>query len=1314
MEKIKKFGEIVLFLLLFLLLGGPTLTGLGFSQFGNPLIDISTILANKISDSAVVIEWDTIGGANVQVEYGKTTNYGELTEILNNDGTHHRIKINGLENSAIYHYRVRSIRGNEQIVSDDFTFNLSDFQSPIINSVSPAMLSSVDDIITIYGEDFNNGNNRYLKCNDLQNTGLNIINWTDTSVKFKFDKDAWQFSSNTENEYKCKVAVAMGGAPDYFSNEISVYINPSIESIDYNGSKTVAGVGDEITIKGHYFGNEIGFVLVNNVRAEVVKYYSGRDVWNTKEIKIKIPDTASGNLIVTDNDGYCSDPLRINILNVDAIVPKIIVRGQTLVTINGSGFGDTQGDAYLKYSSDEIYDSKITNLNLWSDSKIQFYAPSDIEGGHFEICLGYFGGCIETTDYYVQPNIKSIKPEMGVVDDEVIIKVDMHPNDIFPGYPRTSRKDEVMVNVYFNNIKVNNVENNWKGYIVQIPKSAKTGKIKVEFYTPTSPKLTATSNFDFAVKQPSAQDELSASQQYLQQTKIDKAWDYTHGNSDVIVAVIDDGIYAGHPDLDNHIWINEDEIEGNGLDDDNNGYIDDRWGWNFITNSQNMTPRGTHGTMVAGIVGAESNNGDGITGINWNVRLMSVIVGGSEGYSIKNISKGIKYAVDNGADIINVSLGGQVFNYSEVQTDDIRYAFDRNVLVVIAAGNGDTVGGIGRNLSVTKVSPVCNDGTQNMVLGVGAFDEKCDRRISWSNYGNCVDVYAPGENITSTSVPPYSGSDKFYDTMNGTSFSAPIVSGIAALIKSKYPTIKNTAIRDRIINTSVNGVVDAYKAISQQFSNSEKTVVNRIIQEEPIVPIIPDKKKSEIDNDSKDVIIKIHECPSLRGIRNANTGERFKLDGFTFSGDCKKGGDCMPVVPGGIPLILEWKYSPTVDGLNAYSVIFTGESESVFQIKNVYNTPTLRYNLNYDLAIIIKDKSGQVYPLCHIATITTLPEGADYQKYLLPTENKNLIVKSDGTLIKTANSLGVYLIHDNQKRPIKSAEIFLAKGYKWGDVVEVSQAEMNSYPFGTDLTIDENNEDKETTSEQKSTGTLSNGTLVRARGATDIYLIHNNQKRPIKSAEIFLAKGYKWGDIIDVNVDILNVYFVGPDVTIEDDTCQNYFGSYSYWSKILNDEGGYLCYCLTGSEWSSERNKCIVKKEFVGILPNGTLAKAKNTHGVYLIYNNKKRPIKSATIFLGRGYKWSNVIDVEQSILNAYPLGENVALSEIITTENETQMATINVPRLRVRSLPSLDGKIITLVLEGDSYDIISEQNGWYKINYEGSKTGWVMSRYTK
>jgi subtilisin family serine protease len=449
--------------------------------------------------------------------------------------------------------------------------------------------------------------------------------------------------------------------------------------------------------------------------------------------------------------------------------------------------------------------------------------------------------CVKADNF----NIKSFSPIEGAIGDEVKIMLpyitDMFPKCYSTGMHATHK---LSAKVYFNSIGAT-LAQPISGYAsgggtpvhAIVPPNATTGKIKVVLncegwgydesynYVELNYSATLLSASDFTVLIPSSQDDLSVRQQYLQQAKVDQAWSYSHGSSEVIVAIIDDGVYTGHPDLASNMWINFKEVEGNGKDDDNNGFVDDRWGWDFINNSQNMTTLGTHGTMVAGIIGAESNNNTGITGINWNVKLMPIIACNESGCNNDAVKKGIKYAVDNGADIINLSLGGDVFNYTTGFDDIIKYAFDRNVLIVAAAGNGDLEGGIGRNLGITKVSPVCNDGGQNMVLGVGAIDVN-NRLTTWSNYGGCVDIYAPGENIVSTAVPAYSTLSGFYDSEDGTSFSTPIISGIAALIKAKYPNIKNTAIRDRIINNSdyQNGlrIVNAYKAISQSFGDNEK------------------------------------------------------------------------------------------------------------------------------------------------------------------------------------------------------------------------------------------------------------------------------------------------------------------------------------------------------------------------------------------------------------------------------------------------------------------------------------------------------------
>jgi len=360
------------------------------------------------------------------------------------------------------------------------------------------------------------------------------------------------------------------------------------------------------------------------------------------------------------------------------------------------------------------------------------------------------------------------------------------------------------------------------------------------------------------------------------------------------------------------------------------------------------------------------------------------------------------------------------------------------------------------------------------------------------------------------------------------------------------------------------------------------------------------KAIDKYDNISNKLIYKYKRIssdikPIMKSVRTIDTDQYFMLNDGDFA-----------ILPGGKGYELTWSYSPK-ENFKSFMVDFNDGGpfhlENAIEVEeNKINTRVMRNNFCHALGVAIKDKSGHISPFTHVLAISTLPKGADYQKYLLSPEIKNLNLKLDGSLIKTVNGQGIYLIENGNKRPIKSAKIFLAKGYKWGDVVIISQEEMDSYPLGTDLTIDENNKNKEIPSEQKPAGTLSNGALVRAKG----------------------------------------------------------------------------------------------------------------TDGVYLIHNNQKRPIKSATIFLGRGYKWGDVVDVEQSVLDVYPRGSDVTILEDIDIERETNLSIkINVPRLRVRSLPSLNGKIITLVPEGESYDVIVEQNGWYEIYYNPSKTGWVMSKYT-
>jgi subtilisin family serine protease len=225
-----------------------------------------------------------------------------------------------------------------------------------------------------------------------------------------------------------------------------------------------------------------------------------------------------------------------------------------------------------------------------------------------------------------------------------------------------------------------------------------------------------------------------------------EAWGVTTGSDNVVVAVIDSGVAYDHPDLAPKMWVNTDEIAGNGIDDDNNGKIDDRRGWDWVDDDNDPTDEQGHGTHVAGTIGARGNNdtaGAGTTdvaGVAWNVKLMPLRVLDEEGVgSNADLISAVNYANFNGAQIANMSLGGRWPN--QVMFDAMAAA--PNVTFVVAAGND------GSDLEFADQYP-CEYDLDNIVC-VAATDQN-DQLTRFSNYGAlAVDVAAPGENIVSTS-----------------------------------------------------------------------------------------------------------------------------------------------------------------------------------------------------------------------------------------------------------------------------------------------------------------------------------------------------------------------------------------------------------------------------------------------------------------------------------------------------------------------------------------------------------------------------------
>lgn len=274
-----------------------------------------------------------------------------------------------------------------------------------------------------------------------------------------------------------------------------------------------------------------------------------------------------------------------------------------------------------------------------------------------------------------------------------------------------------------------------------------------------------------------------------------EAWTIATGSHDIVIAVIDTGVAYNHPDLLDNIWVNPGEVAGDELDNDGNGYIDDIYGWDFFDDDNDPLDDAVdgHGTHVAGIIGAVGNNGIGVSGVNWNVSIMAIKIGGAEGFgtTLTGVSA-INYAVENGARVINASWGG--YDFDQLLYDTIQAAGNAGALFVAATG---TAG------SDSDAIPSYPDGfdLQN-IISVAATDQNDDLSTTnvagatfSSNYGaDSVDVSAPGVNVLSATT----GDNYIY--MDGTSAASSFVTGLAGLLLSVNPDLTVAQLKELILD----------------------------------------------------------------------------------------------------------------------------------------------------------------------------------------------------------------------------------------------------------------------------------------------------------------------------------------------------------------------------------------------------------------------------------------------------------------------------------------------------------------------------------
>lgn len=343
---------------------------------------------------------------------------------------------------------------------------------------------------------------------------------------------------------------------------------------------------------------------------------------------------------------------------------------------------------------------------------------------------------------------------------------------------------------------------------------------------------------------------------------VPEAWQFINDNIEssirktIVVAVLDSGVNYNHVDLKENILMENGKVKG----------------YDFTFNDDDPEDNNGHGTMMAGIIAAVKDNLKGIAGISDYVKIMPVKILDDAGVgSLENLKKGIRYAADNGADIISMSLTGP---YDASVSEVVDYAYSKGAIIVAASGSDNAE--IGGNI---LKSPIDNEGNgKNAVIGVSAITSAGDR-FSESNFGESIDLSAPGDSIITT----HYRTNRSYAYASGTSLAAANVSGVASLLKSCFPDASNAEIIAALIDSAQalpssvsgmgSGIVNAYNALVLLFEGEESNPI------EPVEPVEPVEPKSKLIRMQDNPTVFFVKDNTRRGIPSL---EVFKAWKFSF------------------------------------------------------------------------------------------------------------------------------------------------------------------------------------------------------------------------------------------------------------------------------------------------------------------------------------------------------------------------------------------------------------------------------------------------
>lgn len=480
------------------------------------------------------------------------------------------------------------------------------------------------------------------------------------------------------------------------------------------------------------------------------------------------------------------------------------------------------------------------------------------------------------------------------------------------------------------------------------------------------------------------------------------AWERTTGSYSNVVAVIDTGVDTTHEDLRSvtyaagYDFLARQQIAGGSNSDDNG-----------------------HGTLITGILAATPNNGIGTAGATWQVTIMPIKALNSKGEGqAATVAEAIVWAVDHGANLINLSLGGLGFAHDTTLSSAVSYAFSKNAVIVAAAGN-DSVSGA-KDLDRDPVFPICNDNDANMVIGVSAVDVN-DIKPEFANYGKgCIDVVAPGKRILSTiGRDPITGSPSpnSYAYGSGTSLAVPYVVGQAALLKGLYPQATNRQIRDMILQSA-----------------------------DPV--------------DSQNLSQCNGSCRGLLGSGRINVAR--SLERHTPSPALAAEGELVRVAGGAVTYQIVGGQRRPISPF-VFNQRFLGQAVREASQAEVDRVPQGAYATPLDGTLVRREGNPTVYAVVKGLKRPVTASVFKLRGFRYPDVNVvsyseleswvtgNFLLPPDGALVKAGRSRTVYWTVGEAVHPI-TAEFYRRRGLAAFPVTVVPDADLRSYPIGEPFT----------------------------------------------------------------------------------------------------------------------------------------------------------------------------------------------------------------------------------------------------------------------